>query len=429
MANDIGNYARHAQYWDWSGHDRTAEDEYWYNYAKRYGNNILIPMCALGESGAYMAERGMNATAFDITPEMIAEGKKRFGYIKGLNLFEGDVRDFRFDIPPADFCYSTDFGHILSIEDIKKALVCINNHLREGGCLVIETGLRMPNAESSYTPKQTFYPFKQIYPDMKVWKTGETRNEADTGRSCISQTFFAEDKNGTVESFEHSFYLQSYSRDEWLAAFLECGFDVVGEYSSREVESWLSGGAGFRIFEAVKMAPESKLNLQHSKIDIDADRNYLLERHCRVNYESGTPWTRKISYEEYQADCFKDGNQNWMEEFLSSLRESMEDPRTIAEIIKTEANETVGYLWVLFHAEDASYFWADVSDIYVEEAFRKKGIATYLMDYAEHMAKRNGAKVIRSGTGCENFKSQGLHHKIGYYQSWVQYEKILLEEQ
>ena len=29
MTNDIGNYARHAQYWDWDSldHDRSPEDE------------------------------------------------------------------------------------------------------------------------------------------------------------------------------------------------------------------------------------------------------------------------------------------------------------------------------------------------------------------------------------------------------------------
>lgn len=83
-------------------------------------------------------------------------------------------------------------------------------------------------------------------------KTGDTRNDAETGRCYISQTFYAKDENGRVESFDHVFYLQSYSREEWLEAFKECGFEVVGEYKSREVESWQSGGDGFRIFEAVK---------------------------------------------------------------------------------------------------------------------------------------------------------------------------------
>jgi len=63
MRGITGDYAKHAQYWDWSGHDRTPEDAYWYRYATRYGNNVLIPMCALGETGAYMAERGMDVAA------------------------------------------------------------------------------------------------------------------------------------------------------------------------------------------------------------------------------------------------------------------------------------------------------------------------------------------------------------------------------
>jgi ubiquinone/menaquinone biosynthesis C-methylase UbiE len=241
--NEVGNYARHAQYWNWSGHDRAKEHEYWYRYATKYGKNVLIPMCAWGETGAYMAERGMNVTAFDITPEMVVEGKKRFGNITNLKLYEGDVRDFHFDVLPADFCYSVDFGHILTIEDVKKALVCINRHLRVGGSLVIKTGLRTPDAESSYHPEKTFHPFTQLYPDTKVWKTGDGRYDAETGRHYISQTFFAEDKNGNIESFDHAFYLQGYYHEEWLGAFKECDFEVMREQDD----------SGHHIFETVKL--------------------------------------------------------------------------------------------------------------------------------------------------------------------------------
>lgn len=89
MLNDIDNYAKHAQFWDWSklDYDRTLDNEYWCKFAKKYANTVLIPMCALGEAGAYMAERGMNVTAFDITPEMITEGKKRYGNVPGLQLY------------------------------------------------------------------------------------------------------------------------------------------------------------------------------------------------------------------------------------------------------------------------------------------------------------------------------------------------------
>ena len=167
-------------------------------------------------------------------------------------------------------------------------------------------------------------------------------------------------------------------------------------------------------------------DLWRIKIDLATDREYILERHCRVNYECDTPWIRKLTYEQYRANWFSNPLQ--IEGFLGALIESMKDERTIAEIIKTESGDYVGYFWVCFHAEDANFIWADVQDIYIEEAYRRTGVAAYLMDYAEQSAKRNGAKVIRSGTGCENVKSQGLHQKLGYYQYRFEYEKILQED-
>ena len=243
--NNIGNYARHAQFWDWSGHDRSAEHKFWGSYAAKYGKNVLIPMCAWGDTGAYMAEQGFCVTAFDITPEMIAEGRKRHGNIPGLQLFEGDVTNFSFDIAPVDFCYCVDLGHIHTIEKIKDALTCINKHMRKGGGLVIETGL--PSKESSQHPFKTFHPIKQVYPNMKVWKTGDGHTDAKTGRHYINQIFYCEHTDGSIESFNHEFYLQSYHREEWLKIFDSTGFEVKGEYKNREYEPWCEEDMGWMV--------------------------------------------------------------------------------------------------------------------------------------------------------------------------------------
>ncbi len=247
--NDIGNYANHAKIWDWGGYDNTQEYEHWLNYATMYGRNVLIPMCALGEAGAYMAQRGFEVTAFDLTSEMIEEGSKRFSHIGNLQLLEGDIRSFCFDIPPADFSYVKDFGHLHSLEDIAAALVSINCHMRIGGGLVIEAG--MPSKESGYFPQQTFHPLKQVYPNKKVWKIGDTRIEADTGRTYISQTVYIEDADGSQEKFVHSFYLQNYSRDDWVRVLIQCGFEIKHEYRNRDKEPWVQDD-GLWIVEAVK---------------------------------------------------------------------------------------------------------------------------------------------------------------------------------
>jgi SAM-dependent methyltransferase len=127
-------------------------------------------MCALGQKGAYMAEQGFIVTAFDITEEMVNEGNKRFGNIKNLKILHGDICNFKFEIEPVDFVFIVDLQHLLKIDDIKKAFISIYNHMRTGGCLVIELGL--PSSESYSWSNETYHPRVVNYKDKKVWKTG-----------------------------------------------------------------------------------------------------------------------------------------------------------------------------------------------------------------------------------------------------------------
>jgi hypothetical protein len=124
--------------------------------------------------------------------------------------------------------------------------------MRTGGCLAIETTFRRPGAKSDYTPPKTFRPLKQVYPHVKVWKTGDTRNDAKTGRCYISQTFYAEHEDGHIESFDHAFCLQSYSRREWRAALKKCGFGKI-KHGRRQLKTGYGGGD---TIEAVKIAKE-----------------------------------------------------------------------------------------------------------------------------------------------------------------------------
>lgn len=250
MKDNTGNYAAHAQYWDWGAldHDRTPDDARDLAFARQYGDSVLIPMCAWGEKGAYMAERGMRVVAFDITPEMIAEGKKRFGNIPSLTLLVGDATAFHFDIEPVDVCAFAEFGWIHSLEDLKRSLACIRGHLRDGGHLIVEEFI---GARDSQTGLETFRVQNNPYLDREVYKTGITRNEASTRRCYIEQTIYIDHHDGRKEQFDHVFYLQGYARGEWLEALAESGFEVAAEYRSREKEPWREGDCHW-IAEAVK---------------------------------------------------------------------------------------------------------------------------------------------------------------------------------
>jgi len=241
------NYSDHAMVWDWDGYDNTPEYEYWCTYAKVYGNNVLIPMCALGQTGAYMAKKGFNVMAFDYTPEMIAEGKKRFGSVKNLELVCADICNFSHRETGFDFVFTMDLQLLDSMDKIKKALLSLSRHTRKGGCLVIEIGL--PSKESWESPARVFHPRKANYTDKKIWKEGRNRYDASTKIHHIDQIIFIEDERGTTQ-INHSIKLYHYERDELVQALRESGYSINSEYSNRDKQPWKPGESTW-IVEAI----------------------------------------------------------------------------------------------------------------------------------------------------------------------------------
>ena len=157
-------------------------------------------------------------------------------------------------------------------------------------------------------------------------------------------------------------------------------------------------------------------------INVVMDRNALLEWHCDGNYESETPWARRIPYEEYR--------KKWMstsqpESFISHLAESTSDARTIAEIVEKDGT-AIGYVWVTFtDVEDYAVTIAEVNDIAVSKSHRRARLSTRILEHVEHIVRECGADLWRSGTGIENVASADLHEKMGFKPYRIEYEKVL----
>jgi len=248
MNND---YQKQALVWDWDAYDNKPEYEYWCEYAGQFGKNVLLPMCAHGQAGAYMAEKGFDVVAFDITPEMIAEGKKRFGDISGLTLVVADM--LKLDLCRKDFDFVFIAGHgdlhlLQSLEHVEKAFLSLQKHMRAGACLALE--LTLPAKESWSHPKKIFHPRVPNYSDKKVWKENEGEYNANEKRHYINQTVYIESASG-IESFTQSICLQYYERDSIVELLDKCGFVIQNEYSNREREPW-TAESDFWIVEAIK---------------------------------------------------------------------------------------------------------------------------------------------------------------------------------
>lgn len=164
--------------------------------------------------------------------------------------------------------------------------------------------------------------------------------------------------------------------------------------------------------------------LTYRDVNVDADRDLLLELHCRINYESETPLARKIPYEPYREKWL---STSQTDHFLSDLRESLRDERTIAEILEDDGN-VVGYLWVtLMDIRDYNVTSAEVMDIIVTPEYQKRGIGSEMMQHIEDLSRKRGAAVLRSDTGFENKASQKLHEKRGFKPYRIRYEKLLTD--
>ena len=166
------------------------------------------------------------------------------------------------------------------------------------------------------------------------------------------------------------------------------------------------------------------MKLIHRPIDFERDRDYVLECHCRINYACDSPWAQAIPYEEYRRNWFAMPEQ--MEEFWQHLQESANDPRAIAEIIEDQAGGTTAYFWGSFWENaEAGLACLELQDLYVEEAYRKQGVALRLFAYAEEKARANGTSLLRSGTGRENAASIAMQRKLGYEVYRYAFEKLL----
>ncbi len=196
--------------------------------------------------------------------------------------------------------------------------------------------------------------------------------------------------------------------------------------------------------------------LNYRPIDIRKDKKILLEMQCRINFECESPYFRDKSYEKYR--------KKWMSTeqtkvFLSRLKKSLKNERTIARIVEVDSSDyrniilsdtrnhwrlPRGCLWqqrndcVGLHRYVVGYFWAqffdiigynesyaEISELAVIPKYQRKGIATKMIKYIENEVKKLSIKMLRSGTGILNFPSLQLHRKLGYKPIRISYEKIL----
>ena len=219
------DYALHAKYWDWDGYDDSAVYQFWLDMAKPYGTRVFSPMCAIGQTAAYMVRHGMTVTALDLEPEMIREGQKRFGQMEKLKFVCGNVCNCELN-ECYDFAFfaSTDLHLLPDMEDVQRALRSINRHLRMGGGLGLEVWFA---PDTSFTsPVQRFEPRAPRKDGLYIWKEGDGQYDAAVKVHRIHQVVHV----GDTLQFDHDVALQLYDRKVLMDVLNECGFTLKQAY-------------------------------------------------------------------------------------------------------------------------------------------------------------------------------------------------------
>ncbi len=117
------------------------------DFARLYGPEILELGSGTGRLTIPLARAGNAVTGLELSPGMLGQCRRKLEtesqvVQSRITLMQGDMTDFQiprmFDLAIAP-CNT--FCHMLSLEDMTKAMSCIHGNLREGGMLIIDNSL------------------------------------------------------------------------------------------------------------------------------------------------------------------------------------------------------------------------------------------------------------------------------------------------
>lgn len=187
-------------------------------------DKILEAACGTGRLAKRLYDNGYEVVGLDISEEMLDIARKR---VPEINFVQDDIRDFdlndRFD---AVVCFGHSFAHMINDEDIYRALECFNQHLRQGGLLM------MDNFDALQTIKG-FEKYREINDRVELTdKIVERDNYIDwnigKGISWDWKCEYTVKKDGDViERFKDEQVLRSFLKSE-INYFLEKkGFKTI----------------------------------------------------------------------------------------------------------------------------------------------------------------------------------------------------------
>jgi ubiquinone/menaquinone biosynthesis C-methylase UbiE len=256
MNEDSDTYYRRrtAAWYDAASTGVEGDTAFYVEEALRAGSPVLELGCGTGRVLIPVAEAGVEIAGLDRSPDMLAVARQKIAALpeetqRRIELVEGDMRDFALDrrFNLAMIPYRA-FLHLLTVEDQRRALGCIREHLADEGRLVFnifdpsvdiiaahrgpQGGTIKRNVE--FTDPHTGHP-------VVVWDS--RRYDMERQRIEVMFLFEEMDKEGKVLSKTYSSFTLRFVYRYEMAHLLElCGFQVEEFYGDFRRGPFRHGG-------------------------------------------------------------------------------------------------------------------------------------------------------------------------------------------
>ncbi|OUL33503.1 GNAT family N-acetyltransferase [Nostoc sp. T09] len=106
------------------------------------------------------------------------------------------------------------------------------------------------------------------------------------------------------------------------------------------------------------------------------------------------------------------------EEMHASLSNILQSPREAAFLIKDDSGRAIGFMNLSLRYEYVPGATqspvAYIEGIYVKSEYRKQGVGTYLIQYAQQWAREHGCLEIASDALLDNTGSYQFHRQVGF---------------
>ena len=203
--------------------DYEREFQFFHELLERYASRSVVELgCGSGNLAPYFLEHGYEYRGVDIAPEMLKIARE---VVPHAAFCQGDMRSFKLDDPvDAAIITGRSTSYLLTNEDVRNALRCIREALRENGFLIFDAF----RAESVIVGSKTEFIHEATFGDRSYKRISRKSRNLQTGWTWNWDAEYQIDEPGKpTRIVKDSSVLRAFTEQE-LRLFLTLEqFDLV----------------------------------------------------------------------------------------------------------------------------------------------------------------------------------------------------------